>query len=362
MHILSINILKFLQDLFMLKYLPDINAGASYGLLFIFGLLTSVHCIGMCGGIAISQTSKGQSENISGGGSSISFLFPGLIYNLGRVMAYTFVGGLVGGVGQIFGLSGLWKGIIPIIGGLFMIIMGINLLGIFPVFRYLNIRLPHFAYRIIKGNSGKSPLYIGLLTGLMPCGPLQIMQIYAISTGSVIHGALSMLIFSLGTVPLMFGLGTINSLLNKRFSKYLMKVSAAFVLVLGLIMFGRGMALSGVSLHTAADNYMVISKDSAVAVLQGGVQKVTTSIKPDSYPPIVVQKGIPVRWVIQAKAEDLNECNNAITIPRLHMDKKIAAGENLLEFTPMEEGEIVYTCWMGMIESKITVVNNIDRE
>jgi len=68
-----------------------------------------------------------------------------------------------------------------------------------------------------RGNKG--PFTVGLLNGLMPCGPLQAMQIYALSTGNPLKGALSMLLFSLGTVPLMFGLGALGSLLSRRLRK-----------------------------------------------------------------------------------------------------------------------------------------------
>jgi sulfite exporter TauE/SafE len=62
-------------------------------------------------------------------------------------------------------------------------------------------RIPRvFAEKIDKKKDGKGPLYVGLLNGLMPCGPLQAMQLYALSTGDPVKGALSMLVFSLGTV------------------------------------------------------------------------------------------------------------------------------------------------------------------
>lgn len=56
-----------------------------------------------------------------------------------------------------------------------------------------------------------------------------------------------------------------------------------------------------------------------------------------------------------------NDCNNAITIPKLKKDIKLSAGDNLIEFTPLEEGEITYTCWMGMIKSRITVVGDLGK-
>ncbi|HEX3044166.1 MAG TPA: heavy metal transporter, partial [Bacillota bacterium] len=79
------------------------------------------------------------------------------------------------------------------------------------------------------------------------------------------------------------------------------------------------------------------------------------------YQPFVVQKGIPVRWTIKAKAEDLNGCNNPVTIPKYNIQKKLVPGDNVIEFTPSEEGNITYTCWMGMISSNIKVVSNLSK-
>lgn len=79
-----------------------------------------------------------------------------------------------------------------------------------------------------------------------------------------------------------------------------------------------------------------------------------------SYTPIIVQKGIPVRWTIKAEKSDLNGCNNPVTIPKYNIQKKLVPGDNIIEFTPEEEGNIIYTCWMGMISSNIKVVGNLD--
>lgn len=136
---------EFFKNLFLLKHLPNLGTNASYELLFIFGALTSFHCIGMCGGIAISQcVKKDELEAESSSNKSHRWLLPSLLYNLGRVISYTIIGCIVGGLGHIISFSDTLKGIVPIIGGLFMIIIAINLLGVFPILRRLNIRMPYF--------------------------------------------------------------------------------------------------------------------------------------------------------------------------------------------------------------------------
>jgi len=232
---------------------PEAKAGMSLGVLFVIGILTSVHCVAMCGGINISQClpQKAESEGNKGSGQWM----PSVLYNSGRVVSYTIIGGIVGALGSVVSFSGPAKGIVAIAASIFMMIMGINMLNIFPGLRKFNPRMPKIFGRLIgkeKAASKNRPFYIGLLNGLMPCGPLQAMQLYALSTGDPIKGALSMFVFSLGTVPLMFGLGALSSMLSKKFTAKMMQVSAVLVIVLGFAMFQTGMTVSGIQLPSFA--------------------------------------------------------------------------------------------------------------
>ena len=245
-----------------------------------------------------------------------------------------------------------------------MVIMGLNMLNIFPWLRKFNPRLPKiFAKKINTEKQGgnRSPLYIGLLNGLMPCGPLQAMQLYALSTGSPVKGALSMLLFSLGTVPLMFGLGAMSSMLSKRFTKKMMQVSAALVIILGIFMFQNGMSLSGLAMPSLSSLWSSTGNSGKVAAqveptIKDGVQIVTTDLSSGSYEPITVMAGIPVKWTINAAKGTINGCNNRLIIPAYKLEKKLVEGDNIIEFTPDKTGTIPYSCWMGMIRSQITVI------
>jgi copper ion binding protein len=355
------------------NFIPQVDKSVGYGMLFVIGLFTSLHCIAMCGGINLSQciqappsgsnSSQDARTNVNINHpaeieSKFAKFKPSLLYNTGRVISYTIIGGIVGALGSVIGFSGTSKGIVAIVGGIFMVIIGINMLELFPWLRRFKISTPKFFGNKIYSNSAKrGPFFIGLLNGLMPCGPLQTMQLYALGTGSFLAGAASMFLFSLGTVPLMFGFGALSSLLSRKFTHRMMKVSAVLVIVLGLTMVTRGLNLSGVSLASPLQG----SPAGNVARIEGGVQTVTTTIESGKYQPFVVQKGIPVRWTIKAKAEDLNGCNNPVTIPKYNIKQQLFPGDNIIEFTPGEEGTITYTCWMGMISSNIKVVSDITR-
>ncbi|MBH1940147.1 sulfite exporter TauE/SafE family protein [Mobilitalea sibirica] len=334
---------------------PIAREGMGYGMLFIIGLLTSFHCVAMCGGICLSQCVprkeiEGEKEN------KLSALRPSLLYNLGRVISYTVIGGLVGALGSVVSFTGSFKGIVQIIAGVFMIIMGLNMLNLFPWLRKLNPRIPKvFAKKIHSNKRNNSPLYVGLLNGLMPCGPLQAMQLFALSTGSPVRGALSMFLFSIGTVPLMLAFGALSSFLSKKFTNKMMMAGAVMVVILGVVMFNNGYNLSGFTVPTAIGG----TRSSTAAVIEDGVQTVRTKLSSGRYEPITVQKGIPVRWIIEAEDGTINGCNNSIYIPKYDMSYDFVPGENVIEFIPDESGVVPFTCWMGMIRSRITVVEDL---
>lgn len=336
------------------NFIPQVNQNMGYGILFVVGLITSLHCIAMCGGINLSQCVS--YKYAEGETSKISKLKPSLLYNSGRVIAYTIIGGVVGALGSVVSFSGAAKGVVAIISGMFMMIMGLNMLNIFPWLRKLNPRMPKIFGNKIHNNDGNhGPFYVGLLNGLMPCGPLQAMQLYALGTGSFFAGALSMFLFSLGTVPLMFGFGAISSFLSGKFTHRMLKVSAVLVMVLGLFMLNRGLALSGINTAFAA------SGTENVAKIEGNIQVVTTKLESGKYAPIVIQKGIPVKWIIKAEKGELNGCNNKIIIPEYNIESpKLIPGDNVIEFTPKEEGRFIYSCWMGMITGNISVVTDVN--
>lgn len=328
---------------------PTPNENTSYSMLFIIGLFTSLHCVSMCGGINLSQCIN-YNDTIDKG--TLSTIKPAFLYNLGRVISYTIFGAIVGGIGSIISFTGWMQSLIQLIASIFMIIMGLNMLNIFPWLRKLNPRMPKIFAKKFKSKNNNSPFFIGLLNGFMPCGPLQAMQIYAISTGSVTKGAISMFLFSLGTVPLMFGLGALSSYMSKKFSNKIMKFGAILVIVLGFSMFNNALALSGINFSQGSEN------DSGVrAEIQDNIQVVTTKLKGGTYEPIIVEVGKPVKWNIQVSNGSLNGCNNKIIIREYEIEKSLEMGDNIIEFTPTEAGTYTYSCWMGMLRSKIYVVN-----
>ncbi|MDR3115818.1 MAG: sulfite exporter TauE/SafE family protein [Treponema sp.] len=347
---------------------PLAEAGMGYGMLFIIGLLTSVHCAVMCGGITLSQCLPSTAVAPPEGSRAQRWL-PSILYNSGRVISYTLIGGLVGALGAAISLSGRLQGVIQLAAGGFMVIMGITMLGFFPALRRFTPRLPGiFARKIDKPETGnRRPWVIGLLNGLMPCGPLQAMQLYALSTGNPLSGAVSLFLFGLGTVPLLFGIGALSSFLSHTlkgpvFTRRVMQAGAVLVTVMGMTMLTYGFNLSGISLAFALQRPASSTMQAAetggtpTPALEKGVQTVHSTLRAGRYPAITVQQGIPVKWIIDAPAGSINGCNNRMILREYGIEYPFRPGENVIEFTPVKSGRFPYSCWMGMIRSAITVV------
>ena len=212
--------------------------GADYGFIFIIGLLTSLHCVAMCGGITLSQVAGGQSF-------SERALTLGK-YHLARLFSYSIVGAVLGGIGAFATPSNGLKGLLVVAGGIGMALFA--LAGIAPRW-FSKVRLPGFLSGTDPASryGGNSSWVLGFLNGFVPCPPLQAMQLFALASGSALRGGLSMMFFALGTIPLLLGFGTFVTLLSPRWRSRLVKLGLMFVLLLALIMVvkGTGMVLKG---------------------------------------------------------------------------------------------------------------------
>ncbi len=135
-----------------------------------------------------------------------------------------------------------------------------------------------------------------------------------------------------------------------------LKMGGIFVAIVGIMMIGRWYLFPGQSESYAASGS---GGAAAVAVIKDGVQEVAIDLKSSSYGPIVVQKGIPVKFNIRAEKDAINGCNGTVIIPDYNVQVALKPGDNILEFTPDKTGAIPYSCWMGMVTSSIQVVEDV---
>ena len=130
----------------------------------------------------------------------------------------------------------------------------------------------------------------------------------------------------------------------------MLTVSAIIIFILGLGMLKNGFSLSGINiprLTQTQENQAVIVDDH---------QEIKIEIDYGSYEAITVKKDIPVIWNIYVPEGKLNGCNGEIVCESYDIDIKLKEGDNIVEFIPTKIGTIPYSCWMGMINSQINVI------
>jgi len=328
----------------------------SYWLIFVIGLLAGFHCVGMCGGLVVTYSAAMNKD----GRDQKTKRLGHLSYNIGRLISYSVIGGILGGVGSFFGINPTFTGIVTIIAGLLMVVMGISLFTNFKILQKIQLRTPGFIAKYLfsqkKSEKPKGPFVIGLVNGFMPCGPLQAMQIYALASGSFWRGALSLALFAAGTIPIMFIFGNLISKIKGSQIAKLMKYSGLVVIMLGVMMFNRGLTnfgagFGGIFQHNSSKTEYLVTGDVKE------YQTVNMDLTYSGYSPNVlyIKKNIPVRWVINVK--QISGCTNEILMPDYNIRKKLALGENVIEFTPQKTGEIKFSCSMQMVWGKFIITD-----
>lgn len=204
----------------------------------VLGLMGSFHCVGMCGPIAISLPLRGN--------TIWQKLFGGTLYNLGRTLTYGLMGAVFGLVGQGFHLIGFQQWISVIMGSL--MILAILLPSLFRRFSagnadFLTSRLRKSITRLFQDRSYGGLFLIGMLNGLLPCGLVYMAIAGAIGTASFTGGIAFMILFGLGTLPMLLFISLAGNLLSYSVRKVFNKIIPYIVVVVGIIFILRGLNL-----------------------------------------------------------------------------------------------------------------------
>lgn len=354
-----------------LDILPEIGVteNMGYGLVFMIGLVAAMStCIAVTGGLLLAVAAKYNERNPNLTGAQR--LRPHLYFNLGRVVSYTVLGGAIGGLGSVITLSTKTTGFIMIIASLVMIILGFQLLKLFPGLKRFQPKMPKFiAHKIhdwSNADNKTAPFFLGGSTFFLPCGFTQALQLYVLSQGDITTGALTMFFFSIGTLPALMSLSAISSFTRGAFQRYFMKFAGVLVILLGFSNINNGLALTGNSISfgnggdVKGSDTEVASNDPNVTIVNG-VQVVEMAVNGLTYTPsrFTVQQGIPVEW--QVDGTRAQGCAQVITVPKIGLTKYLSpSGITTITFTPEETGTLEFSCTMGMTTrgAAFTVVSN----
>ena len=178
---------------------------------FLVGLVGSLHCIGMCGPIAIALPVPDS--------SNLSFFTGRILYNLGRVVTYSFLGAVLGLIGSKIALAGAQQGVSIILGVVVIIAVLLpqkykNYFAQHPAIQKLAHPLKSNIGVLFSKGTFSAMFLIGILNGFLPCGLVYVALAGAIASGDAVSGAAVMILFGLGTVPAMFAASVFGKFIN----------------------------------------------------------------------------------------------------------------------------------------------------
>ncbi len=352
-----------------------VKDGMGLGFVFVIGLVAATStCLAVAGGLllAVAQKYNDKHPNLAG----VQKFKPHIFFNIGRIVSYTLLGGAIGYLGSMFSISPTVTGSITIVASVLMIVMGLQLLGIFPWLSNIQLKMPKFiAHRLYKqseisetkkNSSGAiSSFLFGGSTFFLPCGFTQALQLYVLGSGSFTTGALTMLAFSLGTLPALAGIGAFTSFVTKgNWQKRFMTFSAVLVIILGLWNIPNGLALTGTNFSFGSSTYDDVAELGIKNIeIVNGVQIAEMTVRGYDYYPseFTILEGVPVEWRINGA--DAAGCGQVITAPSLGVTEFLPDDEiKVIEFTPNGLGKISFSCTMGMMTpgAGFTVIANTD--
>lgn len=206
----------------------------------VLGLMGSFHCAGMCGPIAIALPLHGNTVPQK--------IFGGTLYNVGRTITYGIMGALFGLLGQGIQMIGVQQKISVIMG----VVMIVSVL--FPALFKNQYRMDKsmfsFVGRLKKRigemfsiRSFQSLFFIGMLNGLLPCGLVYMAIAGAIGTGNAAEGTLYMMLFGLGTIPMLLTISLAGNIMSQAIRRKINKLIPVMVVVVGLLFILRGLSL-----------------------------------------------------------------------------------------------------------------------
>ena len=316
---------------------------------------------------------------------------PILLFLTAKLAAYTILGFFLGYVGSVFQLSPLARAVLQFAIGIFMIGSALRMLNVHPIFRYFAFEPPAFLRKRIRRTASSNtsylaPVFLGLLTILIPCGITQAMMAVAISTADPLGGAALMFAFTLGTSPVFFAVAYFATRLGAKLEKNFMRFAAIVVLVLGLLTIDTGLNLAGAPISitrtfnsllpqtvsaeadptpTNESNTGIVSALDALepagpeptqAPEQPQAENVITiKVKNNGYEPSLVhaKAGAPLK--LRLVTNKTYSCALAFVIPALDFSQVLEpTGEALVDIPAQEKGtRMPFSCSMGMYTGDI---------
>src|SRR5260370_11069302 len=327
----------------------------SYGLALMIGVVASMStCIAVTGGLLLAVAAKYNSATAQL--SAAQRFKPHLFFNAGRVVSYTLLGGAIGALGSTFSMSAGASALLMILASILMIVVGLQMLNLFPWLKRLQPRMPkilaHKIHDLSENKVRGGAFLLGASTFFLPCGFTQALQLYVLAKGSFTTWALTMLAFSLGTLPALLSLSAMSSFATGGFQTYFLKFAGAAVVILGLFNLQSGLTLSAVSADapTLGEAKSTSQPSVPLAPIVDGKQIVDMKAIRYTYEPhqFAVATTVPVEWRIDARYAA--GCGRILIAPKIGIRKFLSYSDvTVISFTPQTPAELYFTCGAGMM-------------
>ena len=321
-----------------------------------------------------TQSLQQQQESIATKSFDQMDWMPVTLFLVAKLISHVLLGFFLGWLGSKLELGVTAKLIFQTIAALFMLGTAMNLLEVHPIFRYLVIQPPKFFQRMVRNTSkGKAlftPLLLGFLTILIPCGITQAMEVTAISLGNPLQGALIMGAFVLGTSPVFAIVGIATAKLSETFQRQFMKFAAAALIFLGLSSLNGVLVVlnSPVTFQTITSPITYFFSDerfsslasgtnSSQVPVRNGVQQAVISVTSNGYTPdnFQVKAGVPVQLTVSTK--DVYSCASSFLMKSFNVQLSLAPTDSqTVTFTPTQPGKYQFNCSMGMYRGVMEVI------
>ncbi len=358
---------KILSVFDLASLAPSTTGTVSFGGIFLIGLVAGASsCLAVTGGLLLAAAAKYNEVNQSQ--TTWEKFRPLLQFNIGRLISYFVLGGLVGIIGQSIALTPKMTGFLNIFIALVMLSIAFSILRILPKGAF-GLKPPkalsHWIHDLAENKHPLAPFALGAMTFFLPCGFTQSLQLVALASGNFWTGAMTMFIFALGTLPALLSISAISSTASGTFSRLFLRFAGTLVLVLALFNLQSALALTGfdvsgvlyaLSPQSTGSDAAPSGAAATVPAVTNGVQEVSMKVESDGYHPdvITVKAGIPVRWTVDGT--NAGGCNTSLVIPSLNISRILESGPNIIEFTPTEPGKILFSCSMGMYRGYFNVI------
>jgi len=340
----SIAIILFVVYFFAqeLNLIPKFNtsSGLSLFTVFVLGLVASTStCMATSGALYLSKVGRlNKSTN----------LVPGIFFNFGRIVSYGTFGFVFGLIGQTISINYQLSFLLTTVVSIAMMLVGLDMLGIvqfstLSLFSFTKDIFQKIEQPLLK-NPQKTSFFLGAGTYLLPCGFTQAVQLYALGLASPVKSSITMMIFALGTTPVLMAIGYLSTLTQSRHYRVFQKAIAVLIIMIGVF-----------SLSNFLPKKQTVANKTNIQI-ENGVQVVRMDVDSSGYSPsfFTVKKGIPVRWLINGK--NVYGCQAAFIVPALGIQKTLEPGENVIKFTANKIGTIGFSCSMGMYRGEIEVI------